>query len=555
MDFDELSQKISEQIKCLGRKKSYYCCLEEISSQDLFDGLLGYGLFAEKIPPFLTSESFLNFCKNPTYSSSFHKKRTKYIHYESMRNINVPRVLAIPEPTSYYFQCKVLSDSWEELLKYFKEKTDKHSHKISRIHIRKIDGALEVLSSCYDDLEDVDMDEYSGFIRNHLFEMNHKNFCKDDYPEPELLIGKQYVVKADISNCFPSIYTHSLPWALIGKREAKLKSGITHSGEWFNQIDESTRRLKENETHGILIGSHSSNLISEIVLVAIDDKMWGKKYRYIRNVDDYTCYVESREKAEEFLVDLAYELKEYGLMLNHKKTEILVLPKASVESWVRKLTSFVFPHNEADKLKLTEVRAYLDIALDLMIHNKENSAILNYAIKVLSKKEMTKSAKEYFINTIHHLVILYPYLIPMIDKRIFEAFHIDKERIQRIAFDIFEIGLKKKLFEAMSYALFFSLKYNFMLKKDLFDDVYTFNDTILLLISYLHDEKFINHSKVRKKYRNLAKSLINDIDEYWLFVYEVLSKADLAEHWKVMKKEKITFVRDEFKVGKNENTI
>lgn len=550
MDFEQLNQTLQKQLKCMGRKKSYYCCLEEINSQELFDGLLGYGLFADKIPPFLTAENFLNFCKNTDNTLYFSKKEKKYIHYESIRNINIPRVLAIPEPVAYYYQCKILSDNWDKLLDYFNQKTEGHSHKISRIHIRKIDGALEIMSSCYDDLDDIELDDYAAFFQNHLFEMNHRNFCKDDYPEPDLLIGKQYIAKADISNCFPSIYTHSIPWALIGKEEAKSKSKPENSDEWFNQIDEYTRKLKENETHGILIGSHSSNLISEIVLVAVDEKMWKKGYKYIRNVDDYTCYLENMEKAEEFLVDLAYELKHYGLMLNHKKTEILKLPKASMESWVRKLNAFIFPINEDNTLKLTEVRAYLDIALDLMFKNKENSAILNYAIKVLSNKKMTKGAKEYFTNTVHHLVLLYPYLIPLLDKKVFETFNISEDIIKRISLDIFKLGKTKKLFEAMSYALFFSLKYNFILKEKLFEDVENTNDTILMLLAYLHDEKFINYSAIRKKYKNLAESLIDDIDEYWVFVYEVLSRTKLKEHWSVMKKEDISFIKDEFKVKK-----
>lgn len=550
MDFEQLNQTLQKQLKCMGRKKSYYCCLEEINSQELFDGLLGYGLFADKIPPFLTAENFLNFCKNTDNTLYFSKKEKKYIHYESIRNINIPRVLAIPEPVAYYYQCKILSDNWDKLLDYFNQKTEGHSHKISRIHIRKIDGALEIMSSCYDDLDDIELDDYAAFFQNHLFEMNHRNFCKDDYPEPDLLIGKQYIAKADISNCFPSIYTHSIPWALIGKEEAKSKSKPENSDEWFNQIDGYTRKLKENETHGILIGSHSSNLISEIVLVAVDEKMWKKGYKYIRNVDDYTCYLENIEKAEEFLVDLAYELKHYGLMLNHKKTEILKLPKASMESWVRKLNAFIFPINEDNTLKLTEVRAYLDIALDLMFKNKENSAILNYAIKVLSNKKMTKGAKEYFTNTVHHLVLLYPYLIPLLDKKVFETFNISEDIIKRISLDIFKLGKSKKLFEAMSYALFFSLKYNFILKEKLFEDVENTNDTILMLLAYLHDEKFINYSAIRKKYKNLAESLIDDIDEYWVFVYEVLPRTKLKKDWSVMKKEDISFIKDEFKVKK-----
>ena len=49
----------------------YYKQLAEISSYELFDGLLGYGLFNEKIPSFLDSNSFLSFCKNMPNNYNF----------------------------------------------------------------------------------------------------------------------------------------------------------------------------------------------------------------------------------------------------------------------------------------------------------------------------------------------------------------------------------------------------------------------------------------------------------------------------------------------------
>ncbi|MFA6760499.1 MAG: RNA-directed DNA polymerase [Sulfuricurvum sp.] len=522
-------------------KKTYYELLNELSSDDLFEGLLGYGLFAEKIPPFLTSENFLEFCKNPPENFNFDKTPKKYINYESIRNINIPRILSVPNPIAYYHLCKVLSDNWDKLLEYFRNKTEYQEYKISRIHIRKIDDNLKVFTMCYQNLDDIDLEDYSQLIQKHIFEMNHKNFCTDDYPEPKLLIGKKYVVKADISNCFPSIYTHSLAWALVSKEVAKYNRD---DSEWFNKIDIYARNLKDGETHGILIGNHSSNILSEIILTAIDEIMYEKGYRYIRNIDDYSCYIDTREKADEFLVDLSTELKQFGLMLNHKKTEILKLPLASTENWVRKLNSFVF--SNVSKLKLNEVRAYFDIALDLMIHNKENSAILNYSIKVLSKREMTQNAKDYFIDTIHHLVLLYPYLVTLLDQKIFSTFSIDKSKIESIAKDLFNLGESKKLYETMSYALFFSLKYNFILVESLFEKVEKTNDTILLLLSYLHDKKFVKHSKVMKQYKELAKELNEEIDEYWIFVYEVLTAGLLTKEWKSMKKEEITFLRSEY---------
>jgi hypothetical protein len=115
---------------------------------------------------------------------------------------------------------------------------------------------------------------------------------------------------------------------VVGKESAKQHKKDT---EWFNQIDKFTRNLKFGETHGVLIGPHTSNIISEIVLIAIDYELDNKDYKYTRHVDDYSCFVETHEKTEQFLLDLSSELKKYELTLNHKKTKIIELPVASVE--------------------------------------------------------------------------------------------------------------------------------------------------------------------------------------------------------------------------------
>lgn len=505
--------------------KSYNDHMQEISSAELFEGFLGHGLFAEKIPQFLTSKPFYGFCMIQPTEILFEKKEKRFIHYESMRNINVPRILSIPDPIAYRNQCKVLSENWLAIQDYFRDKTASHTHKYSRIHIRKIS-------------------HNDGFdFEKHLFEMNHKDFYQDDYPEPHLMIGKNFIVKADISNCFPSIYTHSIPWALVTKNYAKTHR---HDSEWFNQIDIKTRNIKDAETHGILIGSHSSNLISEIVLVAVDHEMHHKGYEYIRNIDDYTYYAKTHEIAENFLVDLSAELKKFGLLLNHKKTEIAKLPLASTEQWIRKLNTYTFI-DESRPLKLNEIRAYLDIALDLMQKNKDNAAILNYVIKVLSTKELTSNAKDYYIKTIHHLVLLYPYLVFLIEERLFDIFDIDPGYIQKISQDIYTLGKEKLLYEAMSYAVYFGLKYNFSLGNELIEDAENHHDCIFRLLAYLHDKKFHSSAINKRRYKTLANDLYtHEMDEFWLFCYEVLPKTILASYWKKMKEVNLSFVKDGF---------
>lgn len=175
----------------------------------------------------------------------------------------------------------------------------------------------------------------------------------------QIYIGKKYMVHADIAKCFPSIYTHAISWALAGKTEAK--NHVHDESLWYNKIDHFARNSKNGETHGLLIGPHTSNILSEIILCVIDEGLSKKYGCYIRNIDDYICYTDSREEAEQFLSDLNRELREFDLLMNHKKTEILELPLCVVKTWVHKIQNrtAMFQNNK-DYVDYKEIQAYID---------------------------------------------------------------------------------------------------------------------------------------------------------------------------------------------------
>jgi len=497
----------------------------EITDSDLYEGLVGYGLFAEKIPNFLTSVEFLAHTQTLTFP--INEKPKDFIRYSSMRNINIPRPMAIPEPFAYANQAKALSDNWTKLQNHFRDKTLNDSFKISRIHLRKFEKKSE------------------------LFEMNYKNFSKDGDPEQDIVIKSKYVALADISNCFPSVYSHSISWALVGKTIAKSKSKPNDRNEWFNQIDFHTRNLKHGETNGVLIGPHSSNLISEIILVTVDNELTKQGFKYIRNIDDYTCYVDSYEESDRFFLCLSEELKKYELSLNSKKSKLIPLPQASVKNWVNKMNHFNFTNtyivNKKEAVRVKELKGFLDFSIELMLLENSDASILNYAIKIISKKHLDKNAKDYYIKQIHHLVLLFPYLVNLLEENVFEPHQIDKLIIKKIAQDIYYYGIKKKIYEACSYAIYWSIKYDIdieilTIKRNSIDSL----DCIFLLISFLHDKKH-NTKAYLKEYKDLAETLKkDDFDRYWLYIYETLSWSDLNGYYKAMKKNKLTFIKPEF---------
>lgn len=65
-------------------EKTYSCFMNEISSQELYDRLIQYGLFAEKLPPIFDGTSFLAYCH--TQSRPKFSKDTWY-PYVSFRKV------------------------------------------------------------------------------------------------------------------------------------------------------------------------------------------------------------------------------------------------------------------------------------------------------------------------------------------------------------------------------------------------------------------------------------------------------------------------------------
>jgi hypothetical protein len=66
---------------------------------------------------------------------------------------------------------------------------------------------------------------------------------------------KSYVLNADISRFFYTIYTHSIPWAVIGKDKVKIsilqkKRKKSKKPHWADQLDSALQACQSRETFG-----------------------------------------------------------------------------------------------------------------------------------------------------------------------------------------------------------------------------------------------------------------------------------------------------------------
>lgn len=152
-----------------------------------------------------------------------------------------------------------------------------------------------------------------------------------------------HIVKADIKNFYPSIYTHSLAWALHGKRsirqggKGKNRRDMKFVG---NRLDKLFQMANDGCTNGLPIGPAVSDIASEIIASAVDRVFTaevmknGIECEAVRFKDDYRILVSSEADARQIVKILQASLKEYTLDLNDEKTTVSALPDGLFRPWV-----------------------------------------------------------------------------------------------------------------------------------------------------------------------------------------------------------------------------
>lgn len=148
--------------------------------------------------------------------------------------------------------------------------------------------------------------------------------------------GARVLIQTDIARFYHSIYTHSVPWALHGKLEAKRRQrDYALQG---NRIDRALRNSSGGQTIGIPIGPDTSLLIAELILSCIDASLRSKYvFQGFRYVDDYEIAVTTQGQADSLVANLQQLLTEYELELNALKTRVIELPVDHEFSWASKI--------------------------------------------------------------------------------------------------------------------------------------------------------------------------------------------------------------------------
>ena len=333
----------------------------------------------EELPPVFSSTTFTpNVARKLAAGKIRQKGGYDAVDYRLTRFNGVYRSCSIPHPVPYANLSLCIREHWDKL-----DYITKSDNSLIRPREHE-DGRILIM----------DYENSSMRTRRHL----------------GLSYGKRFKVHTDISNCFPSIYSHAIPWATVGFDHAKSHRSLT---EWFNQLDKCVRGIKRDETQGVAIGPATSNVVSEAILARVDEAL-RPKFTFFRFIDDYTAYCETEDHAQEFIRELSAELAKFKLLLNLKKTEVLPLPQPLSPDW---LTELALRIPKTDEINGYDAVNFINFAVSMAKHSPDGS-VLKYAFRSLAGKKLDLGAKskvlEYALTISFHQPTLLPLLTSLL---------------------------------------------------------------------------------------------------------------------------------------------
>ena len=376
------------------------------------------------MPPILSSRTFSKFAADALRQQQYRRPKDfrgyDAIEYKLTRFNGVPRVFSIPHPTAYAELAFCIYENWTRL-------DHIASNQNSLLRPRKHgDGRLFIMGY-----------EQRGTNTRRILNS---------------LLGKRFLGGTDISNFFPSIYSHAIPWALVGRSTAKKNRG---PNRWFNKLDKAVRWTKRNETQGISIGPATSNILAEVILERIDRTL-RRNFEYSRFNDDYTAYCKTEDEAVSFVSHLRKELAEYKLTLNINKTTYSPLPRALEDDWVSDLT-IALPRG--DRISSYDAISYLNYAVKLAKQSPDGS-VLKYALRALLGRNLDSGAKIDVLRYALYLSFHQPVLLPLL-RNSFPTSRVRRQdfpysrELQMLAYEHSRFDRS----DAVSWALYFSNKY------------------------------------------------------------------------------------------------
>lgn len=373
----------------INRKNKYRCLLTEVSPYEtplIFSNWGSYHYFhtlKKNNPPQFLAKLMIE----RKYSIPF--------NFQYFKNKNKKRTLSLIHPNSSERIAKLYNDFDLYIINLCRKSSFsiRYPHSIAKYYT--------VGRSRKNEIKEIEqLDENSRYASSYFSYMNFSHLHKYFESVAFSNIEKRYIYEThvDISKCFPSIYTHSISWAIRGKENTK-RLNFSKDRSFGARFDHFMQYINYQETNGIVVGPEFSRIFAELILQNIDCSIERKmmerdhvnelSFQCIRYLDDFYFYYNDESVLVDFIEILENELEVFKLYINEKKIETSVRPFISKIS-IKKIAISRYVDELIDKIqnvkKTNSQREINRIREILNFDNNENHAVTNYFISILINK-------------------------------------------------------------------------------------------------------------------------------------------------------------------------
>lgn len=458
---------------------------------------LGSGYFPKELPPVFVTAAFAEnhaYLRRTWPSKEFDHWKSVPETFSMPRSIHTRRSLAIVNPINEFKICAVLCDNWQMIRSHIKRST-----------LTEFSPIIDILG------------ERAVPPANYVEIARKQAHIRAAYPR---------ALRSDITRFYPSIYTHSIAWALHGKTWAKEnlnKPSLNNSVG--GRLDRALRQSQDNQTIGIAIGPDSSRIIAEIITAAIDHELAKATDNGIcglRYHDDFLIGLSHQDTDAAVASKLRAALKSFELEINADKTSIDSTGERDRPQWARRLLAFTYDQGDSEN----SIGNYFDEMISLFDAGPTD-AVVKYGIKRSRSFVIPPASIAYYIDRLIHMIRLCPAALPVIVQATLERnrrLSLDAQHIYRYIIDLIsENATIGNSFE-VTWLLFLARGLNMNLKRRDIESIFLMESSPVALIAMdLNRRKCISRGIDESIWRRIANA--DGLQgPMWLLAYEAALK-------------------------------
>lgn len=409
------------------------------------------------------------------------------------------RKLALVNPVNQLQVSAIISENWKDLRKHLK------ASEVSEFNPKIL-------------------------IQNKVRAIPTVNFDFVKRKTTKLLAKYGRYVKTDVTRFYGSIYTHSIPWAVLGKVHSKSShNSVAFKVSYPNKLDKAVSASQEGQTIGIPIGPDTSRIISELIAVKIEElasqNIKGFDKRALRYVDDFIVGLEEGESSKEVLSNLTIALNEYELELNALKTGTFGLGKTHTPEWIHYIRTFNLSSSSLVRQR-EDMDSFFEQSLYLAEENQTENVLL-FALKRASSFRLLEKNQKNLIRWMIYCMRRSDYCWAFVCEYLAENWSLSempKKEIKQFILTQVPKKASSGHTSELSWLLFLSREIKLKLPADKLSKVVKMRSSVVgLLILDMLDRNLIKGNLDLSFWQSFAnaKGLKSDM---WLIAYEATLK-------------------------------